>query len=221
MITASYPHPAARLRRHHPARRQLRRRALRPPGPARRRRGLPSWRPADSGGIFTGGEVTYRGVGIGSVGDLGSPTRAWTCSSTSTTATTIPADTPRAGRQPLGGRRAVRRAAAADRRRLPRRRLPDRRTTRAPDRRRRSSSATSPTPSPAVDKQALRTTVGELGRSLRGGTGGPAAIIDTGNSFIETANANFDTHDGAGSATATRCAARWTPRTRSGASPAT
>ena len=90
---------------------------------------------ADSGGIFTGAEVTYRGVRVGQVSamqltgegvdvvlaiDKGNDT--------------IPRETHGPGRQQVGRRRAVRRAAAADRRRaVPHGRLGDlaRRTPRS------------------------------------------------------------------------------------------
>ncbi len=75
----------------------------------------------DSGGIFSNAEVTYRGVTVGQVGalklikggvrvelDLNS------CDSPK-----IPASTAADRRQPVGGRRAVRRPRAAERQRAP------------------------------------------------------------------------------------------------------
>jgi phospholipid/cholesterol/gamma-HCH transport system substrate-binding protein len=44
----------------------------------------------------------------------------------------------------------------------------------------------------SVDKEALRTTVSELGQAFDGTGQDLQRIIDTGNSFLETANANFD-----------------------------
>ena len=44
----------------------------------------------------------------------------------------------------------------------------------------------------SIDREALRTTVSELGDAFAGTGEDLQRIIDTGNSFIETANANFD-----------------------------
>ena len=150
----------------------------------------------DSGGIFAGAEVTYRGV-AGRPGRAGwsSPTRAST--STSTIDNDLrrdPGRQDRGGRQPLGRRRAVRRDPAAGRRRA----VPRPRTPRSPRRtpgsrsRPRSCSATSPTRSSRSTRTRCGRRVTELGKAF-GGTGEDLqTIIDTGNSFIEAANENFD-----------------------------
>lgn len=44
----------------------------------------------------------------------------------------------------------------------------------------------------SVDQEALRTTIGELGEAFAGTGEDLQQIIDTGNSFLETADANFD-----------------------------
>ena len=98
-------------------------------------------------------------------------------------------------RQPLGGRRAVRRAPAADRR-----------ASRTCGTRSEIAMADTRTPIPtqkllgdisttveSVDQEALQTTVGELGSRLRRHRRRTSQrIIDSGNSFIDAANANFD-----------------------------
>ena len=71
---------------------------------------------ADSGGIFTGAEVTYRGAKIGQVSDM-KLTRDGVdvVLAIDNGNDKIPADTRAAGRQQVGRRRAVRRAPAAGR----------------------------------------------------------------------------------------------------------
>ena len=68
----------------------------------------------------------------------------------------------------------------------------------------------------SVDQQALQTTVGELGTAFAGTGQDLERIIDSGSSFIDAANANFDTtraliRDGSGSSCSP---ARWRARTR-------
>ena len=82
------------------------------------------------------------------------------------------------------------------RRALPRGRLGDRqsRTPRSRSRR-RDGSATLDALVNSVTKQDLRTVVTELGRAFDGTGEDLGQIIDTSNSFIETANENFDITD--------------------------
>ncbi|NHA00698.1 hypothetical protein G5V59_13635 [Nocardioides sp. W3-2-3] len=129
----------------------------------------------DSGGIFTGAEVTYRGVGIGSVGES-RPHRQGRRRPPRHREQVgqDPARHHRPGRQPLRGRRAVRRACS-------------RRPTRAPTSSRAPRSTTSRPRSPprsllgdlsatvsSVDRDSLRTTIEEPRQGLRGHRPGPA-----------------------------------------------
>jgi phospholipid/cholesterol/gamma-HCH transport system substrate-binding protein len=146
----------------------------------------------ESGGIFAGGEVTYRGVGIGKVTKLELTREGvdvyleidneWD---------EIPADT----KALVGNRSAVGEQYVElqpntddgpyldDGSEISDVATPIRTEKLLGDIARTVSS---------VDQEALRTTVHELGIAF-GGTGDDLQrIIDTGNSFIETANANFD-----------------------------
>ena len=74
----------------------------------------------------------------------------------------------------------------------------------------------------SVNRGSLRTTVHELGLAFAGTGPDLQRIIDTGTSFIHTANRNFDVTTAADPATATPCSrARSPPRARSARSPAT
>ena len=126
---------------------------------------------AESGGIFTGAEVTYRGVGIGQVSDdEADRRRRRRRPGHRQGARQDPARHAGPGRQQVRGRRAVRRAPAADRRRaLPQGRLGDRRRTTPRSRSRpRSSSPTSTTWSARCRRHDLRTVVAESGRGVQG-----------------------------------------------------
>ena len=147
-----------------------------------------------SGGIFAGGEVTYRGVGIGRVEKLELPDEGVDVHlSIENDYDSIPADTLAV----VGNRSAVgeqyvelqpevetepyleqgSEIAAED--------------TRTPIQTETLRENLSTTGS-SVDRGALRTTVKEFADAF-GGTGEDLQrIIDTGNSFIETANDNFD-----------------------------
>lgn len=145
-----------------------------------------------SGGIFTGAEVTYRGVGIGTVGDLVLTKegvdveldieKEWD---------KIPADSiALVGNRSAVGEQYVELQPQTD----------DGpyldegseiRDVATPIATEKLLGNLSETVS-SVDREALRTTVTELGRAF-GGTGEDLqTIIDTGNSFIETADDNFD-----------------------------
>lgn len=147
-----------------------------------------------SGGIFAGGEVTYRGVQVGRIGELelrpgGGVTahldieRRWD---------RIPADTlalvgnrsavgeqyvelqPRAEGAPFlaeGSEVAVEDTATP----LPTEKL----------------LADISTTVESVDKEALRTTIGSLGTAFQGTGPALGRILDTSSSFLETADANF------------------------------
>lgn len=149
---------------------------------------------ADSGGIFAGGEVTYRGVKVGQVGEL-----VLTDDGVDVVLDIekghdeIPADAlavignrsavgeqyvelqPQSDSGPYLGEDAE--IAMAD--------------TRTPIPTQKLLTDISNTVS-SVDQEALETTVDELGQAF-GGTGEDLQrIIDTGSSFLEEADANFD-----------------------------
>ena len=149
---------------------------------------------ADSGGIFAGGEVTYRGVKVGQVERARADRRGRRRPPRDRQDyDDDPGRRDRPGRQPLRGRRAVRRAAAAERRRaLPRGRLRD-----------RGREHPHPDPDPDAAHEPVRhRRVCRPGRAAHHRQGvrgrvrrhrrGPQRIIDTGNAFIEDANDNFD-----------------------------
>ncbi len=149
---------------------------------------------SESGGIFAGAEVTYRGVGVGEVErleltDAGVDVHLGIQEDYDE----IPADTvalvgnrsavgeqyvelqPRSGQEPYLADDAE--IAVAD--------------TRTPIRTDTFLTNLSTTVE-SVDKQALRTTVSELGDAFAGTGDDLGQIIDTGNAFIEEADENFD-----------------------------
>ena len=145
-----------------------------------------------SGGIFTGAEVTYRGVGIGTVGDLVLTDegvdvkleidKKWD---------KIPRDSlALVGNRSAVGEQYVELQPQTDDGPylVDGSQLDDVATPIATEKLLGDLSATVS----SVDRDALRTTIEELGKAF-GGTGPDLQrIIDTGNSFIETANDNFD-----------------------------
>ena len=200
MVAASDhpPHqgPAADLRDHHAARCHLRRRALRPA------------RPlfvddtytvvahfADSGGIFAGGEVTYRGVGSAGRRDGAHRRRRRRLPRHREGLRRRSRPTPLAvvGNRSAVGEQYVELQPQTDHepylaRRAPRSRVEDTRIPIATD----TLLTNITTTVGSVDRDALRTTVDELGAAFDGTGEDLQRIIDTGNSFIETANDNFD-----------------------------
>ena len=146
----------------------------------------------ESGGIFTGAEVTYRGVGIGTVGELvltdeGVDVRLdidkkWD---------EIPSDTlALVGNRSAVGEQYVELQPQTDSGPYLREgsEISDVATPIATEKLLGDLSATVA----SVDREALRTTVSELGQAFAGTGPDLQRIIDTGNSFIETANENFD-----------------------------
>jgi phospholipid/cholesterol/gamma-HCH transport system substrate-binding protein len=149
---------------------------------------------ADSGGIFAGGEVTYRGVKVGQVSTMELTDEGVDLHlSIDDGYDAIPADTvalvgnrsavgeqyvelqPQSDSEPFLGEDAE---------------IPVE-NTRTPIQTKQFLTNLSNTVE-SVDKEALQTTVTELGAAF-GGTGKDLQrIIDTGNAFIEDANANFD-----------------------------
>jgi phospholipid/cholesterol/gamma-HCH transport system substrate-binding protein len=148
----------------------------------------------DSGGIFTGAEVAYRGVTVGQVSDLNLTGKGVdVVLSIDNGYRKVPEDT----RAVVANRSAVGEQfvdlqpqtkegpylvdgseIAADRTRTPietTKLLTDLQTT-----------------VNSVDKQSLTTVVNELGAAFNGTGDDLGQIVDTSNSFIETANDNFD-----------------------------
>lgn len=150
---------------------------------------------ADSGGIFAGGEVSYRGVGIGLVDKLVLTDEGVDVYlNIENSFDSIPSSDTLAvvGNRSAVGEQYVElqpqvddKPYLTDKSEIPEvdTRLPIATDTLLTD---ISNTVES------VDKQALQTSVTELGAAF-GGTGEDLQrIIDTGNSFLETANANFD-----------------------------
>lgn len=147
-----------------------------------------------SGGIFAGGEVTYRGVGVGRVDKLELTDEGVDAYlSIEKDYDTIPAETLAV----VGNRSAVGEQYVE---------LQPKNET-EPYLEQGSEIALADTRTPiatevllenlsttvaSVDRPALRTTVSELGEAFAGTGEDLQRIIDTGNSFIETANDNFD-----------------------------
>lgn len=146
----------------------------------------------ESGGIFTGAEVTYRGVGIGSVGELTLTEdgvdveldidNEWD---------EIPQDTiALVGNRSAVGEQYVELQPQVDDGPylVEGSEIDDVATPIATEKLLGDLSATVG----SVDRQALETTVRELGEAFTGTGADLQKIIDTGNSFIETADDNFD-----------------------------
>lgn len=149
---------------------------------------------ADSGGIFAGGEVSYRGVRVGEVSELvltqdGVDVHL----SIDNDEDRIPSDTLAVvgNRSAVGEQYVELQPQVDDGPYLDEGAEIDQEDTRTPIATDKLLTDISTTVS-SVDQEALRTTVSELGDAFEGT--GPALqrIIDTGNSFIETANENFD-----------------------------
>jgi phospholipid/cholesterol/gamma-HCH transport system substrate-binding protein len=148
----------------------------------------------DSGGIFAGGEVTYRGVGVGRVSELeltdeGVDVRL----DIENSYDEIPADTLAVvgNRSAVGEQYVELQPQRDDGPFLHDGSVIEEQDTRTPIATDTLLTHLSETLE-SVDKDALRTTVLELGAAF-GGTGEDLQrIIDSGNSFINTANDNFD-----------------------------
>ena len=149
----------------------------------------------DSGGIFAGGEVSYRGVRVGQVSKLQLTDQGVDVyMDVDKSFDTIPADALAVvGNRSAVGEQYVEIQPQVDTK---------------PYLVENSQIAQSDTRTPiqtdtiltdlsntveSVDQPALRTTVTELGKAFNGTGPDLQRIIDTGNSFIKAANANFDT----------------------------
>ena len=147
-----------------------------------------------SGGIFAGGEVTYRGVGVGRVDKLELTDEGVDAYlSIENDYDSIPAETLAV----VGNRSAVGEQYVELQPKVETEpyleqgseiALEDTRTPIATEVLLENLSTTVG----SVDRGALRTTVSELGEAFAGTGEDLQRIIDTGNSFIETANDNFD-----------------------------
>ena len=152
---------------------------------------------ADSGGIFTGAEVSYRGVRVGQVTNMELNSQDQGVDvylDISKDYEDIPADAiALVGNRSAVGEQYVELQPQSDAQPY----LGDgseipREHTQTPIQTRKFLTDISDTVE-SVDKKALSTTVSELGKAF-GGTGQSLQqIIDTGNAFIHDANANFDT----------------------------
>lgn len=150
---------------------------------------------ADSGGIFSGGEVSYRGVQIGRVGELELTDGGVDVHlDIDNGYDDIPADTLAVvGNRSAVGEQYVELQPQTDQAPY----LQDgsqiaRDDTRTPIATQKLLGDISDTVE-SVDKQALTTTVGELGKAFAGTGKDLQQIIDTGNAFVREANDNFDT----------------------------
>ncbi len=151
----------------------------------------------ESGGIFAGGEVTYRGVGIGQVSKLdltknGEGVDVYL--EIDDEEDQIPADTlALVGNRSAVGEQYVELQPRTDSGPY----LDDESEiamgdTRTPIQTDELLTNLSTTVA-SVDQESLRTTVDELGQAFNGAGPDLQRIIDTGNSFLQTADANFDT----------------------------
>ncbi len=148
----------------------------------------------DSGGIFAGGEVTYRGVRVGEVSSLELTDAGVDLNlDIENEFDTIPADTLAVvGNRSAVGEQYVELQPQADTEPY----LSDdseiaTENTRTPIKVETLLTNLSNTVE-SVDKQALKTTVTEMGKAFEGTGQDLGRIIDSGNSFIEEANDNFD-----------------------------
>ncbi|HWJ08616.1 MAG TPA: MlaD family protein [Nocardioides sp.] len=146
----------------------------------------------ESGGIFTGAEVTYRGVGIGSVGELVlTPEGVDVELDIDNKWDKIPRDTiALVGNRSAVGEQYVELQPQTDDGPYLEEgsEIDDVATPIATEKLLGDLSATVS----SVDRDSLETTVEELGKAFAGTGPDLQKIIDTGNSFIETADENFD-----------------------------
>jgi phospholipid/cholesterol/gamma-HCH transport system substrate-binding protein len=150
---------------------------------------------ADSGGIFAGGEVSYRGVRVGRVEKLElTDAGVDVYLDVDNDFDKIPADTLAVvGNRSAVGEQYVELQPQTDARPFLRDgsqiAMDDTRTP-LPTQQLLGDISTTVE---SVDQDALRTTVGELGTAFDGTGEDLQRIIDSGTSFIDAANANFDT----------------------------
>lgn len=149
---------------------------------------------ADAGGAFVGAEVTYRGVGVGQVQDMQvTPDGVDVSLGIDRAQDTIPADALAVvGNRSAVGEQYVELQPRSDGRPY----LRDRSQIAQADTRLPISTTTLLTnlteTVDSLDHDDLRTVVDEAGRAFSGTGPALGRIIDTGNAFIETADANFE-----------------------------
>jgi len=151
----------------------------------------------ESGGIFAGAEVNYRGVKIGRVGEMVLTDEGVDVHlEIEKTFDTIPADTIAiVGNRSAVGEQFVELQPNVDEAPFLRDDSDiDQADTRIPVSTNQLLTNLSNTVS-SVDQEALRTTVREFGDAFAGTGENLQTIIDSGNSFIEVANQNFDVTD--------------------------
>lgn len=150
---------------------------------------------AESGGIFAGGEVTYRGVGIGRVEELVlTEDGVDVVLAIENDYDDIPAEGTLAvvgNRSAIGEQYVELQPASNEGPYLEDGSEIDVADTRTPIATEKLLEDLSTTVS-SVDQEALRTTIDELGKAFQGTGEDLQTIIDTGNEFIEAADANFD-----------------------------
>lgn len=148
----------------------------------------------DSGGIFAGGEVSYRGVKVGEVSKLVLTDEGVDVHlSIDDEQDRIPADTLAVvgNRSAVGEQYVELQPQVDDGPYLTEAAEIDEEATRIPIATDKLLTDLATTAG-SVDTDALRTTVSELGDAFEGAGPDLQRIIDTGNSFLETANDNFD-----------------------------
>ena len=192
-----HPDPAGGLRRDHPARRQLRRGPLRPARPAVLRRHLHRRGPLRRLRRHLRrrrGDLPRRPRRPGRASSSSPTTASTSCSRSRRTTTRSPPDTLAVvGNRSAVGEQYVELQPQDDERALPRpttREIPNE-NTRTPIATQTLLTDLSNTVE-SVDKQALETTVTEMGKAFDGTGEDLGRIIDSGNAFIEAANDNFD-----------------------------
>lgn len=149
---------------------------------------------AESGGIFAGAEVTYRGVGIGTVDRMElTEDGVRVVLEIDNEWDDIPADSIAAvgNRSAVGEQFVELQPKVEDGPRLEQGSVIERADTRTPIAT-ETLLANLATTVGSVDQDALRTTVSELGDAFEGTGEDLQTIIDAGSSFIEAADANFD-----------------------------
>jgi phospholipid/cholesterol/gamma-HCH transport system substrate-binding protein len=149
----------------------------------------------DSGGIFAGGEVTYRGVNVGQVQSLELTDQGVDLHlAIQKDFDDIPADTLAVvgNRSAVGEQYVELQPQSDDKPYLEDDSQIPVENTRIPIATQKLLGDISDTVE-SVDKQALTTTVTEMGKAFDGTGQDLARMIDSGNAFIHEANANFDT----------------------------
>ncbi|MXG90256.1 MCE family protein [Nocardioides flavescens] len=148
----------------------------------------------DSGGIFAGGEVTYRGVGIGQVSKMElTKSGVDVVMSIDKNYDDIPSDALAVvgNRSAVGEQYVELQPQRDDGPFLRDGSVIEQKNTEIPIATDKLLTDISGTVS-SVDQQALRTTIDELGTAFAGTGDDLQRIIDTGGDFIQTADANFD-----------------------------